>query len=207
MPVALPTIVSASFGPSQPRKRCGFEAHDHTVRPVLRWVGVLLLAWSLILSAQAWAAEARGLPKPAAQENDPCWRLLRQSATQLRQLLDLRLTHDFPVEAQLDEGHARLSPLSIVGVDCEHQRVVVSGAYEFRGNIGVMDVTRRGTAVIQLRLTPQLEQRQMVLADPKIVDLTFDNPAPWFDGKAIINWVLTLFARPTCVTSPSGLPC
>jgi hypothetical protein len=205
--MALPTIVSASPGPSQPWKRCGFEARDDSVRPLLRWMGMLLLACALILSAQAWAGEARGLPTHAGQENDPCWRLLRQSATQLRQLLDLRLMRDFPVEAQLDEGHARLSPLSIVDVDCEHQRVVVSGAYEFRGNIGVMDVTRRGTAAIQLRLTPRLEQRQMVLEDAKIVDLTFDNPAPWFDGKAIINWVLTLFARPTCVTSPSGLPC
>jgi hypothetical protein len=207
MPLALPTMVSASPGPFQPRERCGFEARDYTVHPVLWWMGILLLAWSLSLSAQAWGGEARGAAKPAGQENDPCWRLLRQNATQLRQLLDLRLRRDFPVEAQLDEGHARLSPLSIVEVDCEHQRVVVSGAYEFRGNIGVMDVTRRGTAVIQLRLTPRLEQRQMVLEDPKVVDLTFDNPAPWFDGKAITNWVLTLFARPTCVTSPSGLPC
>jgi hypothetical protein len=207
MPVALPTIVSASPGPPQPGKRCGLEAHDYTVRPVLWWMGILLLAWSLSFSAQAWAGEAKSLPKPAGQENDPCWRLLRQNATQLRQLFDLRLMRDFPVEAQLDEGHARLSPLSIVDVDCEHQRVVMSGAYEFRGNIGVMDITRRGTVGLQLRLTPRLEQRQMVLEDPKVVDLTFDNPAPWFDGKAITNWVLTLFARPTCVTSPSGLPC
>jgi hypothetical protein len=125
----------------------------------------------------------------------------------LRQTLDLRLRHDFPVEAQLDEGHARLSPLSIRDIDCEHQHVVVSGAYEFRGNIGVMDVTRRGTAVIQLHLSARQEQREVVLEDPEIVELSVDNPAPWFDGKAIINWVLTLFARPTCVTSSGGLPC
>lgn len=207
MPVARSIIVAALPRPSWLWKSCGFRPHNGTMRALFWWMGIPLLAWSLILSVQAWAGEAGSSSPQAGQANDPCWSLLRQSATQLRQLLDLRLMRDFPIEAQLDEGHARLSPLSILDVDCEHQRVVVSGAYEFRGNIGVMDVTRRGTAVIQLHLTARLEQRQMVLDDPKIVDLTFDNPAPWFDGKAIMTWALTLFARPTCITSPSGLPC
>ncbi len=207
MPLVIPIIVAASRSPSQPWKRSGFGAHDGTAPALLWWMGILLMAWLLIASAQAWAGKAGGSSHQAGQANDPCWRLLRQSAAQLRQILDLRFSRDFPVEAQLDEGHARLSSLSILDIDCEHQRVVVSAAYEFRGNIGVMDVTRRGTAVLQLHLTPRSEQRQMVLEEPTIVDLTFDNPAPWFDGKAIVNWALTLFARPTCVTSPSGLPC
>jgi hypothetical protein len=113
----------------------------------------------------------------------------------------------FPVTAQLAEGNARLSALSLQRLDCAQQQVVVSGAYEFRGNIGVMDVTRRGTAATQLRLTPDSGQRQVHLGDPEVLDITFDNPAPWFDGKAIQNWLLELFATPLCASLQSGEPC
>jgi hypothetical protein len=85
--------------------------------------------------------------------------------------------------------------------------VVVSGAYEFRGNLGVMDVTRRGTTVMQLHLNESAGQRRVVLEHPIIVDVTFDNPAPWFDGKAIRNWALGLFAAPICVDLEDGQPC
>ncbi|MBI3328409.1 MAG: hypothetical protein HYZ81_17120, partial [Nitrospinae bacterium] len=137
----------------------------------------------------------------------PCQRLFGLSATQLREILDFRLMRDFPVVAQLDEGHARLSPLSISSIDCEGRQVIVSGGYEFRGNIGVMDVTRQGTLVIQLRLTPQQGRRQVFLEKPELQDITFDNPAPWFDGKAVSNWALALFATPICARLQSGLPC
>ena len=113
----------------------------------------------------------------------------------------------FPVTAQLDEGNARLSPLSVVLVDCEQQRVVVSGSYEFRGNLGVMDITRRGTTVLQFRMSPKPGQRQVWLEDPEVLDVTFDNPAPWFDGKAISNWARSLFVKPVCVNLHNGQPC
>ena len=113
----------------------------------------------------------------------------------------------FPATAQLDEGNARLSPLSIVSIDCKQQRVVVSGSYEFRGNLGVMDITRRGTMVLQWHLSPKLEQRQVWLEAPEVLEVTFDNPAPWFDGKAISNWVLSLFAHPVCAALENGQPC
>jgi hypothetical protein len=113
----------------------------------------------------------------------------------------------FPVTAQLAEGNARLSGVSLRLIDCAQQRVVVSGSYEFRGNIGVMDLTRRGTAVIRLRLTPDSAQGQVWLGVPEVLDITFDNPAPWFDGKAIHHWVLELFASPMCARLPHGQPC
>ena len=83
----------------------------------------------------------------------------------------------------------------------------VSGSYEFRGNLGVMDITRRGTTVLQWRLNPKLEQRQVWLEAPEVLEVTFDNPAPWFDGKAISNWVLSLFAHPVCAALENGQPC
>jgi hypothetical protein len=122
-------------------------------------------------------------------------------------ILDGRLRHGFPVTAQLDEGNARLLPLSILSIDCEQQRVVVSGSYEFRSNLGVMDITRRGTMVLQWRLSPRPEPRQVWLEAPEAVEVTFDNPAPWFDGKAISNWVLSLFPSPVCASLHNGQPC
>jgi leucyl-tRNA synthetase len=86
-------------------------------------------------------------------------------------------------------------------------REVVSGTYEFRGNLGVMDVTRRGTAVLQLQLSPKATQRQVWLESPEVLEVTFDNPAPWFDGKAISNWALFLFAKPVCANLRNGQPC
>lgn len=111
------------------------------------------------------------------------------------------------MEAQLDEGHARLSSLSMQQLECEKLHVAVSGEYEFRGNLGVMDVTRRGTLSLGLQLTPRREDQQILLDRPRIQGITFENPAPWFDGKAIANWVLEFFATPICAQLPSGLPC
>jgi len=162
---------------------------------------------SLIHSLPAWAGGGGGAPSGPPQEVDACQGLFRFSATQLRQSLDFRLMRDFPVEAQLEEGNARLSPLSILMVDCERQRLVVSGLYEFRSNLGVMDITRRGTLVLQLQLTPQPARSQVLLEQPHVQDITFDNPAPWFDGKAISNWAVALFAAITCARLDTGLPC
>jgi hypothetical protein len=153
------------------------------------------------------AGEGGQVPDHSGQPQDACRSLMRQSAKHLRQILDVRLMHGFPVTAQLAEGNARLSPLSIVIVDCEQQRVVVSGSYEFRGNLGVMDITRRGTTVLQFRLSPKSGQRQIWLEDPEVLDVTFDNPAPWFDGKAISNWALSLFVKPVCANVRNGQPC
>jgi hypothetical protein len=111
------------------------------------------------------------------------------------------------VTAQLDEGNARLSPLAILALDCGEQRVVASGSYEFRGNLGVMDITRRGTTRLQFHLRPHTEQRQVWLEAPKVLEVTFDNPAPWFDGKAISTWVLALFSKPVCASLENGQPC
>ena len=153
------------------------------------------------------AGEGQQVPQQAGPPQDPCQLLLRESVTDVQKILDVRLMRGFPVTAQLDEGNARLSPLSILSIDCEQQRVVVSGSYEFRGNLGVMDITRRGTTVLQLRLSPKLEQRQVWLEAPEALEVTFDNPAPWFDGKAISNWVLSLFANPVCASLVNGQPC
>jgi hypothetical protein len=172
-----------------------------------QWRLVLVLAWWCALVAQSSAGEARGLSNRQAQGKDPCYRLLQQSTTHLRRILDLRLTQGFPISQQLDEGNAHLSPLAVQIIDCEGQRVVVSGTYEFRGNIGVMDITRRGTTVIQLRLKQPIGQRHVLLEKPEVLDITFDNPAPWFDGTAIRNWALALFATPICANFPSGQPC
>ncbi|MBI3326228.1 MAG: hypothetical protein HYZ81_05955 [Nitrospinae bacterium] len=166
-----------------------------------------MLLCLLIASSTTWAGQPEYPRSRSSQGDDPCQRLLGLGATELRHILDFRLMRDFPISAQLDEGHARLSPLSISTIDCKHLRVVVSGAYEFRGNIGVMDVTRMGTLVILLRLTPQQERRQVFLEKPQVQDITFDNPAPWFDGKAVSNWAIALFATPTCARLQSGLPC
>jgi hypothetical protein len=125
----------------------------------------------------------------------------------LQKILEVRLRRGFPVTAQLDEGNARLSPLSITGIDCERQRVVASASYEFRSNLGVMDITRRGATVLQWRLSPKPDQRQVWLEAPEALEVTFDNPAPWFDGKAISNWALSLFADPVCVVLENGQPC
>jgi hypothetical protein len=133
--------------------------------------------------------------------------LLQATVTRLKEILDGRLRRGFPVTAQLDEGNARLAPLSILSIDCEQQRVVVSGSYEFRGNLGVMDITRRGTMVLQWRISPRPEPRQVWLEAPEALGVPFDNPAPWFDGKAISNWVLSLFANPVCTSLHNGQPC
>jgi hypothetical protein len=170
-------------------------------------MAVVLLAWWVALVAQGLAGEARGSSDPPAQPQDPCLRLLRQSTAHLRRILDSRLRRGFPITQQLAEGNARLSPLAIHSIDCESRQVVVSGAYEFRGNLGVMDVTRRGTTVIQLHLNESAGQPRVALEKPKIMDVTFDNPAPWFDGAAIRNWALDLFATPICVNLEDGQPC
>jgi hypothetical protein len=179
--------------PAQPTQRC--------------WIVVGLLLWSLVPMLYTLAGEGKQVPPQAGPPQDPCQLSLRQSVTDLQKILDVRLMRGFPVTAQLDEGNARLSPLSVLSLDCEQQRVVISGSYEFRGNLGVMDVTRRGTAVLQLRMSPKLEQRQVWLEAPEALEVTFDNPAPWFDGKAISNWVLSLFANPVCASLVNGQPC
>jgi hypothetical protein len=154
-----------------------------------------------------WAGAGQQVPPPTGSPPDPCQHLLQESVTHVREILHRRLRRDFPVTAQLDEGNARLAPLSILSIDCEQQRVVVSGSYEFRGNLGVMDITRRGTMVLQLRLSPRPEPQQVWLEAPEAVEVTFDNPAPWFDGKAISNWVRSLFANPVCISLRHGQPC
>jgi hypothetical protein len=148
--------------------------------------------------------------EPSRQEGgakDACQTLLQHSTTHLRQILDGRLTRGFPATAQLNEGNARLAPPSILVVDCAQQRLVVSGAYEFRGNLGVMDITRRGTAVLEFHMTPKAAERQVWLEVPEVLEITFDNPAPWFDGKAISNWALSLFPKPVCALLQNGQPC
>jgi hypothetical protein len=151
--------------------------------------------------------EGQPLPQQAEPPQEPCQLLIRESVTHVRNILHMRLMRGFPATAQLDEGNARLSPLSILSIDCVQRHVVVSGTYEFRGNLGVMDITRRGTIVLQLRLSPEREQHQVWLDAPQALDVTFDNPAPWFDGKAISNWVLSLFANPVCASLVNGQPC
>jgi hypothetical protein len=153
------------------------------------------------------AGEGKQGPQPAGPPRDACQLLLGANITDLQKSLDVRLMLGFPVTAQLDEGNARLSPLSVQRIDCEQQLVVIAGSYEFRGNLGVMDITRRGTTVLQLRLSRKLEQRQVWLEAPEALEVTFDNPAPWFDGKAISNWALSLFTRPVCASLDNGQPC
>jgi hypothetical protein len=125
----------------------------------------------------------------------------------VQEVIALRLIRSFPATAQLPEGNAQLSPLSILSIDCVQQHIVVSGNYAFRGNLGVMDITRRGTLVLQLRLHPKREQHQVWLDSPEALEVTFDNPAPWFDGKAISTWALALFAKPVCASLLNGQPC
>jgi hypothetical protein len=191
----------------------GWEAHyrrcsDTSEQPTQRgWIVVGLLLWSLIPTLLPWAGEGRQAPPRAGPPPDPCQSLIRESSTHLQKILDVRLRRGFPVTAQLDEGNARLSPLSITSIDCEQQRIVASGSYEFRSNLGVMDITRRGATVLQWRLNPKPDQRQVWLDAPEALEVTFDNPAPWFDGKAISNWVLSLFADPVCAVLENGQPC
>jgi hypothetical protein len=181
---------------------------DTPTRPTRRcWIAVGLLWWLLVPMLDAFAGEGGQGPQQVAPPQDPCQHSLGVSVTYVRKILDARLRHGFPVTAQLDEGNARLSPLSVLSVDCEQQHVVVSGGYEFRGNLGVMDVTRRGTTVLQLRVSPKLERHQVWLEAPEVLEVTFDNPAPWFDGKAISNWALALLAHPVCASLDSGQPC
>jgi hypothetical protein len=171
------------------------------------WIVVGLLCWLFIPMLYASAGEDRQGPQRVGPPQDACQRLLRASITDLQKILDARLRRGFPVTAQLDEGNARLAPLAIHSIDCEQQLVVIAGSYEFRGNLGVMDITRRGTTVLQLRLSPKLEQRQVWLEAPEAIEVTFENPAPWFDGKAISNWALALFAHPLCASLDNGQPC
>jgi hypothetical protein len=191
----------------------GWDAHHRDAsgtpaRPAkCRWIVVGVLWWLLVPMLNTFAGEGRQMPHQVAPPQEPCQRLLGEHVTHVRKILDMRLMHDFPMKAQLDEGNARLSPLSILSINCEQQHVVVSGSYEFRGNLGVMDITRRGTTVLQLHLSPKLEQRQVWLETPEVLEVTFDNPAPWFDGKAISNWALALFAHPVCATLDNGQPC
>jgi hypothetical protein len=173
----------------------------------LRRGGVLLLLSTLLMGVDAWAGTAVPVPQRPEQPQDPCLRVLGQSATHLRQILDARLRRRFPVTAQLAEGNAQLSGLDLRVLDCEQRRLIVSSTYKFRGNIGVMDLTRRGTLVMQLRLTPQAGQRQVRLEGPEVLDITFDNPAPWFDGKAIQTWAIELLSTPICAYVQNGQPC
>ena len=64
------------------------------------------------------AGEGKQLPQQAEPPQDACQLLLRESVTHLQNILDMRLMRGFPVTAQLDEGNARLSPLSILSIDC-----------------------------------------------------------------------------------------
>lgn len=171
------------------------------------WIVNGLLLWALLMVLGTWAGEGGQMPIQGGLPQDPCQLYIWQSAKQLGQILESRLLRGFPLTAQLDEGHARLSPLSIVSLDCEQQRVVVSGHYEFRGNLGVMDITRRGTTVLQFRLDPKPGQHEVWLEYPEVLDVTFDNPAPWFDGKAISNWARSLFVNPVCANLQNGQPC
>jgi hypothetical protein len=171
------------------------------------WIMHSLFLWLLLVALHTWTGEGGQPPLQGGQPQDPCQLLTRQSANHLRQILDVRLLRGFPRTAQLDEGNARLSPFSIVIIDCEQQRVVASGSYEFRGNLGVMDITRRGTTVLQFRLDPKPGEQQVWLEDPEVLDVTFDNPAPWFDGKAISNWTRALFVKPVCADLQNGQPC
>jgi hypothetical protein len=181
------------------------DTRRRAVRRSRTVVGLLL--WSFVLTLHTLASGAGELPNQVGQPKDPCQPLIRQSTKHLWEILEARFRRGFPVAAQLEEGYARLSPLSIVIVDCAQQRVVVSGNYEFRGNLGVMDVTRRGTTALQFRMTHKPAERQVWLADPEVLDVTFDNPAPWFDGKAISNWALFLFANPVCANLRNDQPC
>jgi hypothetical protein len=186
----------------QPRFSDASPQHMHRV-----WIVNGLLLWSLLMALDTWGGEGGQVPTQNGLPPDPCQLHIWQSAKHLGQILESRLLRGFPLTAQLDEGNARLSPLSIVSLDCEQQRVVVSGHYEFRGNLGVMDITRRGTTVLQFHLDPKPGQHEVWLEYPEVLDVTFDNPAPWFDGKAISNWALSLFVNPVCANLQNGQPC
>jgi hypothetical protein len=171
------------------------------------WIVVGLLWCLLVPTLYASAGSGKQPTQPPVQAADPCQSSLQESAAHLQNVLEERLKRGLPVTAQLDEGNARLSPLAILSLDCAQQRVVASGSYEFRGNLGVMDITRRGTTRLQFQLRPQTEQRQVWIETPKVLEVTFDNPAPWFDGKAISTWVLALFSKPICASLENGQPC
>jgi hypothetical protein len=190
-----------------------WEVHfrRHSARPIRptqgHWIVVGLFWCLLVPTLYALAGPGKQPTQPPVPAADPCQSSVQESATHLQNVLDVRLRRGFPVTAQLDEGNARLSPLAILAIDCEQQRVVVSSSYEFRGNLGVMDITRRGTTLLQFHLRPHTEQRQVWLEAPKVLEVTFDNPAPWFDGKAISAWVLSLFSKPVCASLENGQPC
>jgi hypothetical protein len=168
---------------------------------------VWILWWLLLIAVYSWAGEGRQMAAQRSLPQDPCQSFIWQSTKQLEQILTFRLLRGFPLTAQLDEGNARLSPLSIVSLDCAQQRVIVSGNYEFRGNLGVMDITRRGTTVLQFHLSPKPGQQQVWLEAPEVLEVTFDNPAPWFDGQAIRNWARAIFLNPMCANLQNGQPC
>jgi len=170
-------------------------------------ITVSVLFWMFLFTVAAFAREGGEMPNQTQQPKDLCQPLIRYNTTHLRHILDVRLMRGFPVTAQLEEGNAWLSPLTILHVDCQQQRVVVSGAYEFRGNLGVMDITRRGTTVLQFHLNPKPAARQVWLEEPEVLDVSFENPAPWFDGKAIGKWALSLFPKPVCANLQNGQPC
>jgi hypothetical protein len=181
---------------------------DTLASPAWRsWLGAALLLGVLILLPLTLPGMGGEVSKRPVGPQDPCQPLIQQTTKHLREILASRLVRGFPMTAQLDEGNARLSPMSLLLVDCAERRVVVSGSYEFRGNLGVMDITRRGTTVLQFSMSPKPSQHQVWLETPEILDVTFDNPAPWFDGKAIRNWVLSLFAEPVCTHLQNGQPC
>ena len=175
------------------------------MRRSVRASAVLL---SMVLAMTPVLPSRAGEPsQPGQPAQDACQRLLQRSATDLQQTLEGRLARSFPIAAQLEEGNARLAVPSILGIDCDQRHAIVSGGYEFRGNLGVMDITRRGAVVVRLHMTLKAAERQVWLDAPEVMDITFDNPAPWFDGKAIGNWALSLFSKPLCAHLQNGRPC
>src|SRR5262245_58044475 len=151
-------------------------SHGHLCDPLAQgarrcWIAVGLLLYSLLRTLHPWAGEAGPVPLQASPPQDSCQPMIQRSAEHLRQILDARLMRGFPMTAQLDEGNARLSPLSILSVDCAQLHVVASGHYEFRGNLGVMDLTRRGTTVLQFRLNPKPKQQQLWLEEPEVLEI------------------------------------
>jgi hypothetical protein len=171
------------------------------------WKGSGLLLWAFVLMLQPLPGIGAQPLRSVSPSQDRCQASLGRDVEHLRQLIAARLRRGLPITAQLDEGNARLSSWSVLLVDCEQQHVVASGNYEFRGNLGVMDLTRRGAAVLQFQLSSEPRQRQIKLDSPQLLDVTFDNPAPWFDGKAISTWVLALYSQPICMHLPDGQPC
>ena len=89
----------------------------HPTRPVLRWLGALMLAWLLCLVAQPAAAEGRSAPGAAAVAAD----LGGSDGTPLAQVDDLRRQLD-AIPAELDEhddGRATLADINAIGQAAE----------------------------------------------------------------------------------------